>query len=88
MYLVEELVKKDIDLKESNILSKLMDDLPRFCKQDSIDVQTTHMFEHWKTSGDVIKYSDIPDTMYGGSLPIATKKRKSKKKAASEATEE
>jgi len=46
------------------------------------------MFKHWKTTGDVIKYSDIPDTMYGGSLPIATKKRKSKKKAASEATEE
>ena len=45
------------------------------------------MYEHWKATGETIKYDDIPDTVYGGSLPIASKKRKSKKKATSEATE-
>ena len=58
------------------------------CKQDPIDVQTAYMYDHWNITGEVIKYSDISDTMYGGSLPVATKKRKSKKKSASEAAEE
>jgi len=88
MYLVEEVVKMNTDLKESNILSNLMDDFPQICKQDPIVVQTTFVYDHWKTTGEIIRYSDIPDTMYGGSLPVATKKRKSKKKVASEATEE
>jgi len=88
MYLVEKVVKMDTDLKESNILSNLMDDFPPICKHDPIDVQTAYMYEHYKTTGDIIKYSDILDTMYGGSLPVATKKRKSKKKDASGAAEE
>ena len=46
------------------------------------------MYEHWKANGETIKYSDIEDTMYGGSLPVASKKRKAKKKATSEAADE
>ena len=40
------------------------------------------------STGETIKYSDIPDTMYGGSLPVASKQRKAKMKATSEAVDE
>jgi len=43
------------------------------------------MYENWKATRETIKYSDIPDTMYGGSLPVPSKKRKAKKKETSEA---
>ena len=46
------------------------------------------MYEHWKATRETIKYSDISDTMYGGSLLVASKKRKAKKSASSEAVEE
>jgi hypothetical protein len=62
-----------------------MDDFPPICKEDPPEVRVHYVYEHWKTTGETIKYSDIPDTMYGGSLPIASKKRKFKKKATSEA---
>ena len=46
------------------------------------------MYKHRKATGETIKYDDIPDTMYSGSLPIASKKRMSKKKATSKPTED
>jgi len=46
------------------------------------------VYEHWKTTGETIKFDDIRDTMYGGALPVAPKKRKSKKQATSEDVDE
>ena len=45
MYLVAKVVKMNTDLKESNILSNLMDDYPPICKQDPIDVKTAYMYD-------------------------------------------
>ena len=78
------LVKCNISCSVSN----LMVDFPPLCKQDPPEVCAAYVYDHWKATGEIIKYSDIPDTVYGGSLQIASKKRKSKKKAASEAAEE
>ena len=88
MHLVKNVIRMDTDLQELNILSNLMDNFPPICKQDPSDVRAHYVCEHWKATGETIKYSDIPDTMYGGSLPIASKKRKAKKSASSEAVEE
>jgi len=68
------------------ILSNLMDDFPPISKEDPPEVRAAFVYEQWKTIGEVIKYNDIPDTMYGVPLRVASKKRKAKK-AASEAAE-
>jgi len=84
-----KLIKKEdykvlsTDLKESTVLSNLMDDFPPICKQDPIEVQVMYMVDHFERTGQTIKISDIHETMYGGALPIA-KSRKSKKRAMTE----
>ena len=85
-----KLIKKEdykvlsIDLKESTVLSNLMDDFPPICKQNPIEVQVRYMVDHFERTGQTIKISDIPENMYGDALPIA-KSRKSKKRAMIEA---
>jgi len=85
-----KLIKKEdykvlsTDLKESTVLSNLMDDFPPICKQDLVEVQVRYMVEHFERTGQTIKISDILENMYGGALPIA-KSRKSKKRAMTEA---
>jgi len=88
MHLVKAVIRMDTDLKESNILSNLMDNFHPICKQAPPDIRAHYVYEHWKATGETIKYSDIPDTVYGGSLPVASKNRKAKKKATSEADDE
>jgi len=81
-----KLIKKEdykvlsTDLKESTVLSNLMDDFPPICKQDPIEVQVMYMVDHFERTGQTIKISDILETMHGGALPIA-RSRKSKKRA-------
>jgi len=36
--------------------------------------------EYYETTGQIIKISDIPDEMYGGSLPIARNRKSLKRK--------
>jgi len=72
------------DLKESSIISNLMNDFPPICKQDPVDVQVMFIKEYFETTGQVIKISDIPEEMYGGTLPIA-KNRNSLKRKMTEA---
>jgi len=66
------------DLKESSVISNLMDDFPPICKQDPLEVRVMYMKEYFEMTGQTIKISDIPNEMYGGALPIA-KSRKSQK---------
>jgi len=61
-----------------------MDDFPPICKQDRLDVRVNYILDDYEKSGQTIKLSDIPNTMYGGALPIA-RNRKSKKRVTSEA---
>ena len=85
-----KLIKKEdyavlsTDLKESTVVSNLMEDFPPICKQDLVDVRVLYIMDHYERTGQTIKLSDIPENMYGGSLPIA-KSRKSKKRAMTEA---
>jgi len=71
------------DLKESSVISNLMDDFPPICKQDPVDVQVMFIKEYFEMTGQVIKISDIPEEMYGGVLPVA-KNRKSLKRKMTE----
>jgi len=85
-----KLIKKEdytvlsTDLKESIVVSNLMEDFPPICKQDPVDVRVVYIMDHYERTGQTIKLSDIPENMYGGALPIA-KSRKSKKRAMTEA---
>jgi len=72
------------DLKESSVISNLMDDFLPICKQDPLEVRVMYMKEYFEMTGQTIKISDIPDEMYGGALPIA-KSRKSQKRKMTEA---
>jgi len=72
------------DLKESSVISNLMDDFPPICKQDPLEVRVMFIKEYFEMTGQIIKISDIPDEMYGGALPIA-KNRKSLKRKMTEA---
>jgi len=83
----EEYTQLSTNLLESSVVSNLMDDFPPFCRQDPPDVRAHYVYEHWKRTGETIKFDEIPKTMYGGALPIA-RKRKSKKKATSEADDD
>jgi len=80
----EDFQELKTDLKESTVVSNLMDDFPPICRQDPPDVRANFVYEHWQRTGETIKFDDIPETMYGGALPVA-RKRKSKKMITSEA---
>jgi len=68
------------DLKESSVISNLMDDFPPICKQDPLEVRVMYMKDYFEMTGKIIKNSDIPDEMYGGALPIAKNIRSLKRK--------
>jgi len=82
----KEFKEVNIDLKESYVVCNLMDDFPPICRQDPQEIRAHFVYEHWERTRETIKYDEIPETMYGGVLPIA-RKRKSKKKATSEAVD-
>ena len=87
MKMIKDVFKLKTDLKESFVVSNLMVYFPPICRQDPPDVRAHFVYEHWEKTGETIKFDDIPQTMYGGALPVA-KKRKSKKKATSEADDD
>jgi len=70
------------DLKESDAVSIMMEDFPPMCKQDPLEVQMKFIKDHYATTGKKIRLEDVPETMYGGALPVA-KSRKTKRKAIS-----
>jgi len=86
MKYIKKVDYKDLstDLKESSVISNLMDDFPLICKQDPLEVRVMFIQEYFEMTGQIIKISDIPDEMYGGALPIA-KNRKSMKRKMTEA---
>jgi len=80
----EDYTKLDIDLKESDVVSNLMDDFRPICKEDPLDVRINFVLEHYQNTRETIKLGEILDTMYGGALPVA-RKRKPKRRKTSEA---
>jgi len=85
-----KLIKKEdhqelsTDLKESSVISNLMDDFPPIYKQDPLEVRVMFIKDYYEMTGQIIKISYIPDEMYGGTLPIA-RNRKSLKRKMTEA---
>jgi len=68
------------NLKESSVISNLMDDFPPIYKQDPLEVRVMYMKEYFEMTGQTIKISDIPNEMYGGALPIAKSRKSLKRK--------
>jgi len=80
----EDIKKLDTDMKESIVSSNLMENFPPICKQDAVDVQLYYIYDYLKSYGEEIHMEDVPETMYGGALPVA-KSRKTKRKPLTEA---
>lgn len=72
--------KLSTNLKESDALSNLIEDFPPIFKQDPLDVQINFIKIHFAETNQKIRLEDIPDTIYGGALPVA-KSKKTKRKA-------
>jgi hypothetical protein len=53
-------------------------------KQDPIEVKMNYIMDHFERTCEPIRLSDISDTMYGGALPVA-KRRKTKRKSLTKA---
>ncbi|KEH19771.1 hypothetical protein MTR_8g468090 [Medicago truncatula] len=68
------------DLKKSNAISNLMEDFPPICKQDPLEVHMNFIKVYFALTGKKIRLEDVPETMYGGALPVV-KSRKTKRKA-------
>ena len=56
-------ISVDTDLKESSIISNLMDDFPPICKQDPLEVRVMFIKDYYEMTGHIIKISDIPDDL-------------------------
>jgi len=80
----EDIKKLDTNKKESRVSSNLMENFPPICKQDPMNVPLYFIHDYLKSTGEEIQLEDIPETMYGGALPVA-KTRKTKRKPLSEA---
>ena len=72
----EDFKKLEIDLKESNVVSNLMEDFPPICMQDPLDVRVNFILKHYETTRETIKIEDVPETMYGGALSVTSKRKR------------
>ena len=86
----EDYQKLVTDLMESEVVSNLMANFPPICLQDPLDVRVGYILKHYETTADTIRMEDVPETMFGVALPIASKKKKklTKEEYLSEAVEE
>lgn len=72
----EDYKKLATDLKESDAVFNLMHNFLPICMQDPLHVRVNFILKHFETLGETIKMEDVPETMYGGVLPIAAKKKR------------
>jgi len=72
----EDYKKLATDLKESEVVPNLMDNFPPICMQDPLDVRVSYILKHYETTGETIRMEDVPETMFGGVLPVASKKKR------------
>jgi len=63
-------------LKESEAVSNLMANFPPICLRDPLDVRVGYILKNYETTGETIRMEDVPETMFGGALPIASKKKR------------
>jgi len=72
----EDYKKLETYLKESNVVSNLIEDFPPICMQDPLDVRVNFILKHYETTGETIRMEDVPEIMYGGALPGSSKKKR------------
>jgi len=86
----EDYKKLTTDLKESQVVSNLMVEFPPICMQDPLDARVSYILKHYETTEETIKMEDVPETMFGGAIPVSSKKKRklTKEEYLSEATEE
>jgi len=86
----EDYKKLATHLKESEVVSNLMDNFPPICMQDPLDVRVSYILKHYETTGETIRMEDVPETMFGGALHVASKKKRklTKEEYLSEVAEE
>jgi len=86
----EDYEKLATDLKEYEVVSNLMNNFPPICMQDPLDVRVNYILKQYETTGETIRMEDVPETMFGGVLPVAFKKKRklTKEEYLSEAAEE
>jgi len=77
--IVEKAIVEENDMKESHIVSDLMEDFPPISKEDNPEVLAAYVVTYFEETRRVIKYSSIPETASGVLLRVASKKRKPKK---------
>jgi hypothetical protein len=68
--------KLDTDLKESDVVSNLMENFPPICLKDPMDVRVSYILKNYETTGETIRMENVPENMYGGALPMASKKKR------------
>lgn len=83
MELISEVTKLQTDLSESHVRSDLMRDFPPICKKDPIAVHMYYIKDHYEATNQVIRLDEVPEEMYGGTVPLA-KGRRSKRKMTAE----
>jgi len=86
----EDYKKLATDLKESEAVTNLMEEFPSICMQDPLEVKVNYIMKPYETTAKTMRMEDVPKTMFGGALPIASKKKRklTKEEYLSEAAEE
>lgn len=74
--------KLSTNMQEFDAVSALMKDFPPIYKQDALEVQMHFIKEHFALTSTKISLREVPEEMYGGTLPVA-KSRKIKRKPLS-----
>jgi len=82
MRLIKKVEKLESDLTESMIVSDLMDDFPLISKEDHPVVIAEYAVWYYKETGIALNIDQLPDTLGGAPLRIASKKKKSNKRAS------
>ena len=80
--LIKKVEKLESDLIKSMIVSDLMEDFPPISKEDHPVVISEYAVWYYKEIGIALNIDQLPDTLGGAPLRIASKKKKTNKKAS------
>jgi hypothetical protein len=53
--------KLDTNIKESHVVSNLMEDFPPICMKDPLEVRAGFIMNHFETTGETIRMEDVPE---------------------------
>jgi len=82
MRMIKKVEKLESNLTESMIISNLMEDIPPISKEDHPVVIADYVAWYYKETGIALNIDQLPDTLGGAPLRIASKKKKTNKRAS------